>query len=110
MISLLIHGFSPVNARLLIAFGTAFYAITLNIDQSSTLQYSRFSYNESTLKEGWSFNLISTTADTGTRFVRHMRPGKDSDRSAHPCSLTIYSYTAYIAWIVYALQVLGPVS
>ena len=25
---------------------------TLNIDQSSTLQYSRFSYNESTLKEG----------------------------------------------------------
>ena len=27
VISLLIHGFSPVNARLLIAFGTAFYAI-----------------------------------------------------------------------------------
>ena len=27
MISLLIHGFLPVNARLLIAFGTAFYAI-----------------------------------------------------------------------------------
>ena len=25
---------------------------TLNIDQSSTLLYSRFSYNESTLKEG----------------------------------------------------------
>ena len=29
MISLLIHGFLPVNARLLIAFGTAFYAITV---------------------------------------------------------------------------------
>ena len=29
VISLLIHGFLPVNARLLIAFGTAFYAITL---------------------------------------------------------------------------------
>ena len=43
---------------------------TLNIDQSSTLQYSRFSYNESTLKEGWSFNLISTRADTRKRFVR----------------------------------------
>ena len=28
VISLLIHGFLPVNARLLIAFGTAFYAIT----------------------------------------------------------------------------------
>ena len=28
MISLLIHGFLSVNARLLIAFGTAFYAIT----------------------------------------------------------------------------------
>ena len=27
MISLLIHGFLSVNARLLIAFGTAFYAI-----------------------------------------------------------------------------------
>ena len=27
VISLLIHGFLPVNARLLIAFGTAFYAI-----------------------------------------------------------------------------------
>ena len=27
--SLLIHGFWPVNARLLIAYGTAFYAITL---------------------------------------------------------------------------------
>ena len=33
MISLLIHGFLPVNARLLIAFGTAFYAI--NIDKFS---------------------------------------------------------------------------
>ena len=31
MISLLIHGFLSVNARLLIAFGTAFYAITCNI-------------------------------------------------------------------------------
>ena len=30
VISLLIHGFLPVNARLLIAFGTAFYAITYN--------------------------------------------------------------------------------
>ena len=29
VISLLIHGFLSVNARLLIAFGTAFYAITL---------------------------------------------------------------------------------
>ena len=29
VISLLIHGFLPVNARLLIAFGTAFYAIIL---------------------------------------------------------------------------------
>ena len=28
VISLLIHGFLSVNARLLIAFGTAFYAIT----------------------------------------------------------------------------------
>ena len=28
--SLLIHGFSVVNARLFMAFGTAFYAITLN--------------------------------------------------------------------------------
>ena len=27
--SLLMHGFSLVNARLLMAFGTAFYAITL---------------------------------------------------------------------------------
>ena len=27
VISLLMHGFLPVNARLLIAFGTAFYAI-----------------------------------------------------------------------------------
>ena len=26
---LLIHGFSPVNARLLTVYGTAFYAITL---------------------------------------------------------------------------------
>ena len=31
VISLLIHGFLPVNARLLIAFGTAFYAITFII-------------------------------------------------------------------------------
>ena len=31
MISLLIHGFLPVNARPLIAFGTAFYAI-MNFD------------------------------------------------------------------------------
>ena len=30
VISLLIHGFLPVNARLLIAFGTAFYAIMKN--------------------------------------------------------------------------------
>ena len=29
VISLLIHGFLSVNARLLIAFGTAFYAITV---------------------------------------------------------------------------------
>ena len=29
VISLLIHGFLPVNARLFIAFSTAFYAITL---------------------------------------------------------------------------------
>ena len=29
VISLLIHGFLPVNARLLIAFGTAFYAINM---------------------------------------------------------------------------------
>ena len=29
VISLLIHGFLPVNARLLIAIGTAFYAIIL---------------------------------------------------------------------------------
>ena len=27
--TLLIHGFSPVNARLLTVYGTAFYAITL---------------------------------------------------------------------------------
>ena len=31
VISLLIHGFLSVNARLLIAFGTAFYAIILII-------------------------------------------------------------------------------
>ena len=30
MISLLIHGFLSVNARLLIAFGTAFYAIIID--------------------------------------------------------------------------------
>ena len=30
VISLLIHGLFPVNARLLIAFGTAFYAIINN--------------------------------------------------------------------------------
>ena len=29
VISLLIHGFLSVNARLLMAFGTAFYAITV---------------------------------------------------------------------------------
>ena len=33
--SLLIHGFSLVNARLLKAFGTAFYSITLNKRRSS---------------------------------------------------------------------------
>ena len=32
--SLLIHGFSLVNARLLMTFGTAFYAITLSMKQT----------------------------------------------------------------------------
>ena len=31
VIPLLIHGYLPVNARLLIAFGTAFYAIMLDV-------------------------------------------------------------------------------
>ena len=40
------------------------------------------------------------------RFVRHMRPGKDSDRPAHPCSLTIYSSQ----YCVYSLDSLCPTS
>ena len=31
---LLIHGFSPVNARLLTVYGTAFYAINFNISRT----------------------------------------------------------------------------
>ena len=37
--SLLIHGFWPVNARLLIAYGTAFYAITKNIGIFAILRF-----------------------------------------------------------------------
>ena len=40
--TLLIHGFSPVNARLLTVYGTAFYAIILNIIQLGKYIYGNF--------------------------------------------------------------------
>ena len=45
VISLLIHGFLSVNARLLIAFGTAFYAIMkleINMYHYKTATYIKF--------------------------------------------------------------------
>ena len=65
MISLLIHGFLSVNARLLIAFGTAFYAITIIT--------AVFDHNQFVNTQVRAFCVIALFAvDAFDYFVRHL--------------------------------------